>query len=187
MGNVSIRAATVADVDGVQRVARRAWHEAYEEFLLTEAIDAILADWYAAEELEAAITSERSVYLVADDEGIVGYASAAPIETEGDDREAQLYAIYVDPDRWGEGRASEASVSTENEHDESSGGIGTALLEDVLGRLEAREIERLRVEVLADNTVGVSFYESRGFERTAERERTVGDQTLPEYVYYRDI
>ena len=168
MSDVSVRAAMVEDVAEVQRVARRAWHATYGEFLPTEAIDAILADWYAAEEIEGAITSERSVYLVADGEEIAGYASAAPIDTEDDDPEAQLYAIYVDPDRWGDG-------------------IGTALLDGVISRLAERDVERLRVEVLADNTVGVSFYESRGFERTDERERTVGDQTLPEYVYHRDL
>ncbi|EMA55270.1 MULTISPECIES: GNAT family N-acetyltransferase [Halococcus] len=168
MSDVSVRAATVADVDEIQEVAPRAWHATYGEFLPAEAIDAILDDWYAAEEIEGSITSERSVYLVADGESVAGYASAAPIDAEDDGQEAQLYAIYVDPDRWNDG-------------------IGTALLENVVGRLAERGIERLRVEVLADNAVGVSFYESRGFERTAERERTVGEQTLPECVYYRDV
>ncbi|EMA42485.1 GNAT family N-acetyltransferase [Halococcus saccharolyticus] len=168
MNDVSVRAATVDDVAAIQRVARQAWHATYGEFLATEAIDTILADWYAAEEIEAPITSERSVYLVAESEEIVGYASAAPIGAEDDDQEAQLYAIYVDPDRWGDG-------------------IGTTLLEAVVDRLAERDVERLRVEVLADNAVGVSFYESRGFERTAEREREIGDQTLSEYVYYRSV
>ncbi|WP_049901755.1 GNAT family N-acetyltransferase [Halococcus agarilyticus] len=168
MSDVSVRAATVADVDGIQRIARRAWRATYGDFLAEAAIDAILDDWYAAEELEASITAEGSVYLVAEDEGIAGYASAAPIDAEDDDREAQLYAIYVDPDRWGHG-------------------IGTALLDEIVDRLAKRDVEQLRIEVLADNTVGVSFYESRGFERTDERERTVGDRTLPEYVYHQDL
>jgi ribosomal protein S18 acetylase RimI-like enzyme len=167
MSDVSVRPATVADVAGIQQVARRAWHATYREFLPAEAIDTILDDWYATEELEASITAGRSVYLVAETEGIAGYASAAPTDAEGN-REAQLYAIYVDPDLWGDG-------------------IGTVLLDGITDRLAERDVERLRVEVLADNTVGVSFYESRGFERTTERERTVGEQTLPEYVYYRDL
>ncbi|PSQ54336.1 N-acetyltransferase [Halobacteriales archaeon SW_12_67_38] len=187
MDNASIRPATAADVPGIQGVARRAWPATYDEFLAEAAIDAILDDWYATDEVETAITAERSVYLVAEDEGIAGYASAAPIDAGGDEREAQLYAIYVDPDRWGEDHASEASVSTEDERGESSGGIGTALLDGIVDRLAERDVDRLRVEVLADNTVGVSFYESRRFERTTERERTVGDQALPEYVYYRDL
>ena len=164
--DISVRAATTDDIPGVQRVARAGWHAAYGEFLPESAIESILEDWYATDQLETAMAAERTVYLVAetDDGEIAGYASAAPTANE----EAQLYAIYVDPDDWGEG-------------------VGTALLDSVIDRLADRRIARLRVEVLADNGVGVSFYESRDFERTSERDRAVGDRTLGEYVYYRTI
>jgi ribosomal protein S18 acetylase RimI-like enzyme len=164
MSDISIRDATVEDIDGIQRVARRGWMAAYGDFLTEAAIDAIVDDWYAPAQLEDSITAADAVYLVAEADELTGYASAAPIA----DGEAQLYAIYVDPDRW-------------------SDGIGTRLLGRIIERLAERDIERVRVEVLADNAVGVSFYESRGFERTAERERTVGEQTLAEYVYYREV
>jgi ribosomal protein S18 acetylase RimI-like enzyme len=159
----TVRAATVDDIPGIQRVARRGWRETYE-FLSEDAVETILDDWYAADELERPITASESVYLVAETDGIAGYASAAPTANE----EAQLYAIYVDPDRWNDG-------------------LGTALLDGVRDRLRDRGVRQLRVEVLAENTVGVSFYESRGFERTSEREREIGSQTLVEYVYYRDV
>ena len=160
----TVRAATVDDVPGIQRVARRGWRETYGDFLTEAAIEAILEDWYAADELEGSITSSETVYLVAETDEIGGYASAAPTANE----EAQLYAIYVDPDHWNEG-------------------LGTALLDAVRDRLSDHGIRRLRVEVLAENTVGVSFYESRGFERTGEREREIGSQSLVEYVYYRGV
>jgi ribosomal protein S18 acetylase RimI-like enzyme len=160
----TVREATVEDISGIQRVARRGWRETYGEFLTEAAIETILDDWYAADELESPIMSSETVYLVAETDGIAGYASAAPTANE----EAQLYAIYVDPDHWNDG-------------------LGTALLAGVCDRLADRAIRRLRVEVLAENTVGVSFYESREFERTSEREREFGSQTLVEYVYYRDI
>jgi ribosomal protein S18 acetylase RimI-like enzyme len=162
--NPSIRDATVEDVPEIQRIARRGWTAAYGDFLAKAAIDAILADWYAPDQLEASITTPEAVYLVAEADEVTGYASAAPTG----DGEAQLYAIYVDPDWWDKG-------------------IGTKFLETIAERLTARDIERLRVEVLADNAVGVSFYESRGFERTTERDRTVGEQALAEYVYHRDL
>ena len=159
----TVREATVEDIPGIQRVARRGWRETYE-FLSEGAVETILDDWYAADELESAITAPENVYLVAETDDIGGYASAAPTANE----EAQLYAIYVDPDQWNDG-------------------LGTALLDGVRDRLGDRGSRRLRVEVLAENSVGVSFYESRGFERTSEREREVGSQTLVEYVYYRDV
>lgn len=160
----SIRDATVEDISGVQRVAERGWTATYGDFLTEAAIEAILDDWYSTAQLEASMTAENTIYLVAGDDDIAGYASAAPTENG----EAQLYAIYIDPDQWDEG-------------------IGTELLDTITERFTADDIERLRVEVLADNTVGVSFYESRGFERTAERDRKVGKQSLVEYVYYRDL
>jgi ribosomal protein S18 acetylase RimI-like enzyme len=160
----TVREATVEDVPGIQRVARSGWRETYGKFLSEAAIETILDDWYAADEFEGPITSSESVYLVAEIDGVAGYASAAPTANE----EAQLYAIYVDPDHWNDG-------------------LGTALLDGVRDRLSDRGSRRLRVEVLAENTVGVSFYESRGFERTSEREREIGSQTLVEYVYYRDV
>ncbi|WP_256685288.1 GNAT family N-acetyltransferase [Halococcus qingdaonensis] len=159
----TVRAATVDDIPGIQRVARRGWRETYA-FLSEGAVETILDDWYAADELEGPITASENVYLVAEADGIAGYASAAPTANE----EAQLYAIYVDPDRWNDG-------------------LGTALLDAVRDRLSDLGSRRLRVEVLAENAVGVSFYESRGFERISEREREIGSQTLVEYVYYRDV
>lgn len=160
----SIRDATAEDISGIQRVAERGWTATYGDFLTETAIETILDDWYAPDQLEASITAENAVYLVAGTDEIVGYASAAPTENG----EAQLYAIYVDPDWWNDG-------------------VGTELLDSIVERLTVDDIERLRVEVLAENRVGVSFYESRGFERTAERDRTVGEQTLVEFVYYREI
>ena len=164
MSDVSIRDATVEDIDGIQRVARRGWTATYGDFLTEAVIETILADWYAPEQLEASITVEDAVYLVAETDDIAGYASAAPTENG----EAQLYAIYIDPDRWNDG-------------------IGTRFLETVLERLAEHGVGRLRVEVLAENAVGISFYESREFERTAERDRQVGEQMLSEYVYYREV
>ncbi|WP_049998137.1 GNAT family N-acetyltransferase [Halococcus sediminicola] len=160
----TVREATDEDISGIQRVARRSWPETYGKFLTEAAIETILNDWYAADELDGQIATPENVYLVAETDDIGGYASAAPTANE----EAQLYAIYVDPDHWDEG-------------------LGTALLDGVRDRLDDHGIRRLRVEVLAENSVGVSFYESRGFERTSEREREVGSQTLVEYVYYRDV
>ncbi|HET7324693.1 MAG TPA: GNAT family N-acetyltransferase [Halococcus sp.] len=159
-----IRDATIEDISEIQRVARRGWRATYGEFIPEAVIDAILDDWYAPDQLEATITTETAIYLVSGTDEIAGYASAAPTENG----EAQLYAIYVDPDHWNDG-------------------IGTELLDSITERLTTDGIERLRVEVLADNTVGTSFYESRGFERTAERDRAVGERVLSEYVYYRDL
>ncbi|ELY81270.1 GNAT family N-acetyltransferase [Natrinema gari] len=65
--------------------------------------------------------------------------------------DAELKAIYVDPDCWGRG-------------------TGTALLEQGLETLPER-ITRLRLEVLFDNDIGTHFYEVRGFEKNGHQQR----------------
>lgn len=81
------------------------------------------------------------IYLVAATEDVIGFASAAPTAHH----EAQLYSLYIAPDRW-------------------NAGIGTELLDAVTDRLKS-STGQLRVEVLADNQIGVAFFESQGFER----------------------
>ena len=165
MITVSIRDAIVDDVPDIQEVARRSWEATYGEFLPEQTIEAVLDDWYTRPQLEIPVAAEATVYLVAaTNDDVIGFASAAPTNHN----EAQLYAIYVDPDRW-------------------NSGTGTKLLDAAIERLQDSGVERLRVEVLADNDVGVSFYESREFERITERDVTMGEQTLSEYVYYRDL
>ncbi|WP_246084364.1 GNAT family N-acetyltransferase [Salinadaptatus halalkaliphilus] len=72
-----------------------------------------------------------------------------PTKAFVDPDEAELKAIYVDPDSWGQG-------------------LGTALLEAGLERLPD-EIERLRLEVLADNDIGTRFYSGRGVHARGRR------------------
>jgi len=77
-----------------------------------------------------------------------------------------LARLYVRPDDWNEG-------------------IGTALLE----RLEAdfsTAVDRIRLAVLAANQVGISFYESRGFDRVATRSSDLA-AGLEEHVYERQL
>lgn len=161
---ISIRDAIVDDVPGIQEVAQQSWAATYGDFLSDDTIDAVLNDWYARPQLEVPIAAEGIVYLVAATDDVIGFVSAAPT----DHNEAQLFSLYVDPNQW-------------------NVGIGTDLLKAVTDRLKSSSVERLRVEVLADNQVGVAFFESQGFERTTEREVTLGERILSEYVYYRDL
>lgn len=49
-------------------------------------------------------------------------------------------------------------------------------------------MERMRVEVFAENDVGNAFYRTHGFERVDQREfELFTGETFREYVYYRSI
>lgn len=151
------------------------WTAAYGEFLSNEVIDRVMDEWYDSEIIRQAITDEWVPYFVArtseengDADDVIGYASGGVSETAEDGWSVRT--LYVHPDRWGEG-------------------IGTRLFEAVLDSLRERGTGRVEIHVLAANTVGISFYESQGFERVRENESAFGGSTEPhrEYVYAGDL
>ena len=166
---VAIRPATPRDVQPVQKIARESWHAAYDAVLGTETVEETVEEWYASDSLEESIVDARersdSTFLVAEDGTgrAVGFVHVIPWRE--DPAVAYLLRIYVRPDSWGDG-------------------AGTALLESAEAALEGA-YDRLRLIVLADNEVGVSFYESRGFERVETREG--GLEGLEEHVYEKRL
>ncbi|WP_265108617.1 GNAT family N-acetyltransferase [Halosolutus halophilus] len=175
-----IRQATTEDVWAVHETARESWHAAYDDLLGRDRVDEIVDEWYAIGEIESSIDDTRgrddAAFLVVEsaadagseptetDERCRGFAHIVPWPE--DERVAYLVRIYVRPELWGEG-------------------IGTALLEHL--EAECEEVfDRLRLAVLADNEIGVSFYESRGFERVGTYESDLGVD-LEEYVYEKQL
>lgn len=174
-----IRQATTEDVWAVHQTARESWHAAYDDLLDPDRIDEIVDEWYALGDVESSIEDtsgrEDATFLVVDaakeESGAIetgdrcrGFAHVVPWPE--DERVAYLVRIYVRPESWGNG-------------------IGTALLE----RLEAEcepIFDRIRVGVLADNEIGVSFYESNGFERVDTYDSDLGEDLL-EYVYEKRL
>jgi GNAT superfamily N-acetyltransferase len=86
---------------------------------------------------------------------IVGFATYGPYQrneqTEDLDRAVgQLYALYVEPDRWG-------------------GGLGRSLLAAVHADLAGRGMPELRLWVLESNVQARRFYERSGLRLDGER------------------
>lgn len=166
---VTVREATPDDAPAVQDVARESWHAAHDHVLGRDRVTETLEEWYGLEDLEETIEESRdrrdAIFLVAEDGGeIVGFAQAGPHADEP--AIGSLYRIYVHPDRWG-------------------AGIGTDLLEAIEETLAA-EFDRLWLAVLAENEVGVSFYESQGFERVGVQECDL-EEGVEEYVYEKPL
>jgi ribosomal protein S18 acetylase RimI-like enzyme len=165
-----VRAARGADAPAVARVARRAATAVYEGTVDDPAIlDNLRSDGFAEglrEHLDRIPDRDGYCYLVAG-EPVAGFAQFvwAPMDTDpfiGPD-ECLLHSLYVQPDRWGEG-------------------LGTALLDAGIERLP-EDCTALGLAVLRSNDLGIRFYESYGFERTAAGETTVAGATYPCYVY----
>ncbi|PSQ17470.1 N-acetyltransferase [Halobacteriales archaeon QS_8_69_26] len=165
MADASVRPADPDEATGVERVARESWHAAYDDILGADTVDSVLDEWYDVDGLRESIDRDDHVFLVADDGGVAGFAHAG---RPPDDDYWHLTRIYVLPDRWGDG-------------------VGTALLERLESELDEREVESYRLAVLADNEVGVSFYESRGFERFDEGTVELGGVETTEYWYRKEV
>ena len=169
----TVREAKQFDAREISHIARESWHGAYDEILGTETVEEVVDEWYDFERLEDSIANaaarEDAVFLVGEaPEGygteLVGFAHAGPDTEEAD--VAELIRIYVRPAAWGEG-------------------AGRTLL-DHLERTLGPHYDRLRLAVLADNDVGIRFYESTGFERVDSRASDLGEG-LEEYVYEKPI
>lgn len=167
MTDYTVRDARPDDVPAIQRVADRAWRAAYGDFLTESTIDAAMAEWYDADDLQARIEHEGTCYAVAVSDGhVVGFVTGGPAES--DDEVAFLGAIYVDPDAWREG-------------------IGSALLGTFETFCRNRAFGRIRFGVLSENESGQSFYRKHGYEAVDDREGDLFGESITEVVFEREL
>jgi len=167
MAEVIVRPARRDDVDDIHRIAEAGWNAAYEDIIAQETIDAAMDEWYDVEGTREFIEHEDVGYFVAEDEsgGVVGYVSGGPGENRG---VAKLGAIYVDPDRWGDG-------------------IGSTLLDQFESFCREEGFDTLEFEVLAGNDVGASFYRKHGYDVVDESESDLFGETVEEYRFRGEI
>lgn len=164
--DVMVRPAHEADVDGIQDVADRTWHETYDDILGEDVVGEVLDEWYVDEAIEEGVSHEAQDFVVAvDDDTVVGYAHAGPHPPR---RVHQLYRIYVHPDYWGQG-------------------IGKALLADIEQALYDRDVSSYEVEVIAANEGAVGFYEATGFERVESEETEFKGVAVTEHIYRKRL
>jgi ribosomal protein S18 acetylase RimI-like enzyme len=164
--DVTLRPATASDTGAIRAVARASWHAAYDPVLGADRVDDVVDSWYDPERLvtDDVEPDERPLFVADDGGTVVGFAEAVP--DDEDDDTAHLYRIYVHPDAWG-------------------GGIGGSLLDRIERVLRERGFEWLTLSVMAENDVGVRFYESKGFDRTATtRNERLG---IREYEYGKPL
>jgi len=178
-----VRQATVDDIWAVHEIARESWHAVYDDVLGSETVDDVVDDWYAIGDLESAMTTTESrddaAFLVAETASNAAAAHEAGCRTapelDGfahvvpwpeDTAVAFLACLYVRPAVWNEG-------------------TGTVLLETLETGL-APGFDRVRLPILTDNAVGISFSESRGFDRVETRSSGLA-AGLEEHVYEKEL
>ncbi len=161
---MTIRHASMEDVDAIREVARASWETDYPEILSRETAEEGVDEWYSPEQLRRTLTEPWTVIVVAETEGAVdGFAHAM---VDGDD--GVVMRLYVHPDRRREGLGRRLFAETRE-----------ALLDEGVDRIEAM--------VLAENDPGNEFYADLGFERADQGQTRIGGQSFPENRYVMTV
>ncbi|MFH9674253.1 GNAT family N-acetyltransferase [Streptomyces sp. NPDC017405] len=166
---VRIRAMALADCDRVSEIRVRGWQHAYRGLVPGPYLDALDVRADAGRRRERFARGDSPVAnLVAERGGrVLGWAAVGPHREAGaDPRDAELYALYVDPAHLG-------------------GGIGRALLAASAERCAGRA--RMFLWVLEGNAPARRFYERAGFRPDgAEDTFEASGVPVPELRYVRE-
>lgn len=163
---MDVRRATRDDVAAIQQVARESWAHDYPAVVGPENVaEGLHEDWYSDERIEDALDRDDALLLVAEDDGVVGFAHGAWSDGEGD-----VLRLYVRPDA-------------------RDRGVGSELLAATVEELSGRDVERVRAMVLRENDRGNAFYRAEGFalDEGAGGETKIGDDYYAENVYVREV
>lgn len=158
---ISVRSATITDIDDIRRIAHETWHATYDGLIPERDIRAFLQSNYNPAQLERTVSAMGDGLLLADLDGMpVGYAMIS----RDRDGNAQLWTIYVLPS-------------------EQRRGAGTALWEAALEHARNLGLPRIVLWVLEENQPARAFYERQGAVLTDQRDIAVGDSTISELRY----
>ncbi|GAA4319853.1 GNAT family N-acetyltransferase [Streptomyces venetus] len=168
-----IREMTLADCDRVAEIRVGGWQSAYRGLIPQSYLDGLSVREDAERRRTHLTRSDGSVVnLVAEGTGgeITGWACHGPYrDGEALTPDAELYALYVHPDRVGQG-------------------VGRALLTESVTRCSAAGHDRMLLWVLQENSRARRFYERAGFHADGAAEPfEVQGVTVPEVRYARTL
>ncbi|MFJ4841184.1 GNAT family N-acetyltransferase [Streptomyces sp. NPDC088746] len=169
---VRTRDMTVDDCAAVADIRVRGWRRAYAGLIPQAYLDAMDVGEDAERRRAYLMAEGGPVNLVAEapDTTLTGWACYGPRRDESArPGSAELYALYVHPDRIGTG-------------------TGRALLTEVIARARAEGFDGMSLWVLKDNTRARRFYEQARFRPDgAEETFEAGDAMVPEVRYVRTL
>jgi GNAT superfamily N-acetyltransferase len=130
----------------------RAWQAAYRGLLPDDYLDRLSVEERAARYSFGSGDPDAPVTILAVEElgAVSGFASLGRSRDEDTAQDGEVYAVYVDPPRWGTG-------------------VGRLLMVESQLRLRARGFDRAVLWVLAGNERAASFYLAGGWRRDGAR------------------
>ncbi|WP_328676756.1 GNAT family N-acetyltransferase [Streptomyces sp. NBC_00343] len=167
-----IRPMTLADCDRVSEIRVLGWQFAYRGLMPQPFLDTLSAKADAERRRARFARDDGSVVNLVATRGaeLIGWAAIGPYR-DGELRtgEAELYAIYLDPQY----------VST---------GVGRALMQESLRECAARGHDRVYLWVVRGNARARRFYERAGFRADGTEEPyEVEGVAVPELRYVREL
>lgn len=170
MPHAVIRRATPADADALSAIAKATFAETFGHLYPPEDLAAFLEDVYAPAKMRAELSDPaKAAWLVEADDEVVGHAFAGPCDlphAEVTPRCGELKRLYL--------------LKTHQR-----GGVGSRLLGEALGWLEAQGSSRLWVGVWSENYAAQRLYERHGFKKVGEYDFPVGRVRDREFILSR--
>jgi GNAT superfamily N-acetyltransferase len=165
----TVRPATSADADAIGRIQVETWTTAYAGLLPQETIaafDVSARQTMWREGLDRTPRPGSATFVALVDDEIVGFATVGA--SHSDDGTGELYAIYVDPVRWGNG-------------------AGRALIERAEASLRESGFPAALLWVLQGNERAERFYRAAGWERDGEKQDDFQGATVTELRYRKRL
>ena len=160
-----VRKAEAADAEAIARIYVESWRETYAGLIPDHVLIGMsphhqTANWRG---MIARRHDAERVMVAEGSAGILGFGSYGPARHTGLAYKGEVFTLYVDPDRRGEG-------------------IGRSLLGALLGALSDHGMESALIWVLAENPARF-FYEALGGRFIAVREDRMWGELLRQMAY----
>lgn len=167
---ISLRPATSGDEYGVAGVHVRSWQEGYRGLMADDVLNGLQPEDRAARYTFGStdVTLPQTVVAVEGDV-IVGFATFGVSRDSDDPETGEIFALYVDPDHWGQG-------------------VGRMLISEARSSLNESSLTTAQLWVLNGNLRAIRFYERDGwFADGFIREDVVWGITVTESRYRRSL
>jgi len=170
--NGLIRRAVVKDAEPIATLHIRTWQEAYrgqlpDHFLasLGQELERRIEFWKT--QISTSHTNKTEIWVVDKETKIEGFVAIGPAREGDASLTGEVYAIYVDPNRWGQG-------------------LGRKLFSHATGRLASLGYSTAVLWVLESNRRARRFYETAGWaaDGRTKLEKRPDDVELREVRYW---
>jgi ribosomal protein S18 acetylase RimI-like enzyme len=166
---LAVRRGGNGDAPALAQLGRESFIATFAHLYRAEDLAAFLAGTHTPERVSTDLANPDVIYFVAERDGVLlGYAKlmlacAWPEHARGG-RVVELKQLYTAPGATG-------------------GGIGAALMEQVLAAARERGADEIQLSVWQGNHGAQRFYRRFGFEPRAEIHFKVGEQVDDEFLY----